>query len=43
MSELEDSEAQNLNFQGAEEALTDKDVEVFDIIIINDSIEFESG
>ena len=39
MAELEDSKAQNLEFQGAEEALTDKDVEVFDTIIINYSIE----
>ena len=39
MDELEDLEAQNLRFQGVEEALTDKDVGVFDTIIINDSVE----
>ena len=39
MAELEDSETQNLSFQGSKEARTDKDVGVFDTIIINDSIE----
>ena len=39
MAELEDSKAQNLELQRAEEALSDKDVEVFNTIIMNGSIE----
>ena len=39
MAETEDSESQNLEFQEPREALTDKDTEVFDTIILNDSIE----
>ena len=39
MAELEDSKAQNLELQGDEETLTDKDIRVFDTIILNGSIE----
>ena len=39
MVKTKDSEAQNLEFQEAREDLVDKDVEVFDTIILNDSIE----
>ena len=39
MAELEDSEAQNLGFQGAEEALTYNDDKIFDTVIINDSVD----
>ena len=39
MAKLEDSETWNLKVQEVEEALTDKDVGVFDTIILNDSIE----
>ena len=39
MADLEDSEAQRLGLQGTKEALTNKDVEVFNTIIINDSVE----
>ena len=40
MAETEYLEARNLEFQEARDALADKDVEVFNIIILNDSIEF---
>ena len=39
MVELEDSKAQNLKVQGAEDALTDKDAKVFNTIMLNDSVE----
>ena len=38
MAEMEDLESQNLEFQGVEESLIDKNAGVFDTIIINDSI-----
>ena len=39
MAEAEDSEAQKLKFQEIGESLIDKDTEVFDTIMLNDSIE----
>ena len=39
MAEIEDLEAQGLEFQEAEEALVDKDSEVFDTILLNDGVE----
>ena len=39
MAETEDSETRSLPFQEAREALVDKNFEVFDTIILNDSIE----
>ena len=39
MEELEDSETQNLEVQEAKDALIDKYAEVFDTIMLNDSIE----
>ena len=39
MAELEESRTQNLEVQEAEESLAHKDVEVFDTIMLNDSIE----
>ena len=39
MAEIEYLEAQGLEFHSVEEALEDKDFEVFDTIILHDSIE----
>ena len=39
MEKLEDSEAQNLEVQEDEDTLTDKDVDVFDTIMLNDSVD----
>ena len=39
MAEIEDSEVQSLEFHNAEESLEDKDSEVFDAILLNDSVE----
>ena len=43
MAEMEDSKAWNLEFQEAWEALVDKYTEVFDTIILNDSIQAAQG
>ena len=40
MAKTEDSETRNLEFQEVGESLTDKDVEVFETIILNDIIKF---
>ena len=39
MVEMEDLEIQNIECQNVEEALEDKDSEIFDSILLNDNVE----
>ena len=43
MEKLEDSETQNLEVQEGEDSLTDKYAEVFDTIMLNDSVEVDQA
>ena len=43
MVKMEDSKTRSLEFQETGEALADKDVEVFDTIILNESIKSTQG
>ena len=39
MAEVEDSKVQSLKYQNVEDALEDKDFEIFDTILLNDNVE----